>query len=97
MLSGHSHVYQWNAPLANGVIDKNELNNPTSPWYITNGATGHYDGLDPFAKRRKETTVQLALEKKVNSTVEEEEPLPFARLRVTCFNLMDRHFHSRYL
>jgi hypothetical protein len=22
VLSDHSHVYQWNAPLANGVIDK---------------------------------------------------------------------------
>jgi hypothetical protein len=22
------------------------LNNPSSPWYITNGAAGHYDGLD---------------------------------------------------
>lgn len=46
VLSGHSHVYQRNAPLANGVIDPNELNNPSAPWYITNGAAGHYDGLD---------------------------------------------------
>ncbi|RDW92302.1 purple acid phosphatase-2 [Coleophoma crateriformis] len=46
VLSGHSHVYQRNAPLANGVVDPNELNNPTAPWYITNGAAGHYDGLD---------------------------------------------------
>ncbi|KAJ5215838.1 metallo-phosphoesterase [Penicillium cinerascens] len=32
-------------PLNNGVIDPRELDNPTSPWYITNGAAGHYDGL----------------------------------------------------
>ena len=48
VLSGHAHVYQRSAPLANGVIDPNELNNPSSPWYITNGAAGHYDGLDPL-------------------------------------------------
>lgn len=44
-LSGHAHFYQRSAPIANGVIDPNELNNPSSPWYITNGAAGHYDGL----------------------------------------------------
>src|SRR3981081_2479671 len=43
VLSGHSHVYQRSAPLANGIIDTNELNNPSFPWYITNGAAGHYD------------------------------------------------------
>jgi hypothetical protein len=48
-LSGHSHVYQRSAPLANGIIDPNELNNPSSPWYITNGAAGHYDGLGTLA------------------------------------------------
>lgn len=57
VLSGHSHVYERNAPLANGVIDKNELNNPSAPWYITNGAAGHYDGLDalqvPYQKYQR--------------------------------------------
>jgi hypothetical protein len=48
-LSGHAHFYQRSAPLANGVIDPNELNNPSSPWYITNGAAGHYDGLITMA------------------------------------------------
>lgn len=48
-LSGHSHFYQRSAPLANGIIDQNELNNPSSPWYITNGAAGHYDGLSTMA------------------------------------------------
>ncbi|KAJ8098545.1 Metallo-dependent phosphatase-like protein [Lipomyces tetrasporus] len=46
VLSGHSHVYERNAPLNNGVVDPNELDNPSAPWYITNGAAGHYDGLD---------------------------------------------------
>lgn len=57
VLSGHSHVYQRNAPLANGVVDPNELNNPSAPWYITNGAAGHYDGLDalqvPYQKYQR--------------------------------------------
>lgn len=45
-LSGHAHFYQRSAPLNNGTIDPNELNNPSAPWYITSGAAGHYDGLD---------------------------------------------------
>jgi 3',5'-cyclic AMP phosphodiesterase CpdA len=49
VLSGHSHVYQRNAPIADGKADPNELHNPTYPWYITNGAAGHYDGLDALA------------------------------------------------
>jgi 3',5'-cyclic AMP phosphodiesterase CpdA len=57
VLSGHSHVYERNAPIADSVIDKNELNNPSSPWYITNGAAGHYDGLDslqvPYQKYQR--------------------------------------------
>jgi 3',5'-cyclic AMP phosphodiesterase CpdA len=57
VLSGHSHVYERNAPLADGVIDANELNNPSAPWYITNGAAGHYDGLDalqvPYQKYQR--------------------------------------------
>lgn len=46
VLSGHSHVYERQTPLANGIIDQAGLNNPKAPWYITNGAAGHYDGLD---------------------------------------------------
>ncbi|KFY96693.1 hypothetical protein V500_02329 [Pseudogymnoascus sp. VKM F-4518 (FW-2643)] len=49
VISGHAHLYQRSAPIANGVIDLNELNNPSAPWYITNGAAGHYDGLDSLA------------------------------------------------
>lgn len=33
VISGHSHLYQRSAPLADGVIDPNELDNPSAPWY----------------------------------------------------------------
>ena len=46
VLSGHVHAYQRNAPLYNNHADPAELDNPKYPWYITNGAAGHYDGLD---------------------------------------------------
>jgi len=46
VLSGHFHVFERTAPVINGTVDSNELNNPKAPWYITNGAAGHYDGLD---------------------------------------------------
>lgn len=48
VLSGHVHCYQRNAPVANFQADPKELDNPSAPWYITNGAAGHYDGLDPL-------------------------------------------------
>ncbi|KAK9483817.1 Metallo-dependent phosphatase-like protein [Lipomyces starkeyi] len=48
VLSGHVHFYERNAAIANGTADPNELNNPSAPWYIMNGAAGHYDGLDPI-------------------------------------------------
>lgn len=47
---GHIHAYERNAPLYNYQVDVNELDNPTYPWYITNGASGHYDGLDSLVK-----------------------------------------------
>lgn len=46
VLSGHVHAYQRNAPMFNNKPDPKELDNPKYPWYITNGAAGHYDGLD---------------------------------------------------
>ena len=46
VLSGHVHVYERQNPLANGIVDAAGLKNPKSPWYITNGAAGHYDGLN---------------------------------------------------
>ncbi|GIC84690.1 purple acid phosphatase family protein [Aspergillus udagawae] len=50
VLSGHTHYYERNAPIANFNADPNELNNPTAPWYISNGAAGHYDGLDSLVR-----------------------------------------------
>ncbi|THZ14343.1 Metallo-dependent phosphatase [Aureobasidium pullulans] len=44
VLTGHNHFYQRNAPTKNGQPDTNELNNPSSPWYIVNGIAGHYGG-----------------------------------------------------
>ena len=51
VLHGHKHFYERQAPVhptsnGTGVADPNELNNPSAPWYIINGAAGHYDGLD---------------------------------------------------
>ncbi|KAJ5902116.1 Metallo-dependent phosphatase [Penicillium taxi] len=46
VLAGHNHYYERNAPISNFNVDPNELNNPSAPWYIVNGAAGHYDGLD---------------------------------------------------
>jgi hypothetical protein len=51
-INGHAHLYERTAPIYNGVIDPNGLNNPNVTLYITNGAAGHYDGLDTF------TTIQ---------------------------------------
>jgi hypothetical protein len=47
-VNGHAHLYERTAPIFNGAIDPNGLNNPSSTLYITNGAAGHYDGLDTF-------------------------------------------------
>ncbi|KAK4540463.1 hypothetical protein LTR36_009209 [Oleoguttula mirabilis] len=49
VLSGHVHAYQRNAPMYNDQPDPRELDNPRFPWYITNGAAGHYDGLDTLS------------------------------------------------
>ncbi|TIA89906.1 hypothetical protein E3P99_01818 [Wallemia hederae] len=46
VMHGHIHLYERLAPINNGTADANELNNPAAPWYIVNGAAGHYDGLD---------------------------------------------------
>lgn len=49
VLHGHFHVYERNVPVfANGTIDPNGYNNPSTPWYIINGIAGHYDGMDNF-------------------------------------------------
>lgn len=46
VMHGHIHLYERLAPISNGTVDEAGLNNPRSPWYIINGAAGHYDGLD---------------------------------------------------
>lgn len=43
---GHVHNYERMNPVAYNVSDPNGLNNPSAPWYILNGAAGHYDGMD---------------------------------------------------
>jgi hypothetical protein len=45
VLSGHTHFYDRQAAVNNGTAQDISAN-PTAPWYITNGAGGHYDGLD---------------------------------------------------
>jgi hypothetical protein len=44
VLHGHKHFYERQSAVNNSVPQ--EINNPTAPWYIVNGAAGHYDGLD---------------------------------------------------
>lgn len=62
VLSGHTHLYERNAPISVFDVDHNGLNNPSAPWYITNGAAGHYDGLDslvyplqPYSRAAQDT------------------------------------------
>ena len=43
---GHVHNYQRLHPIACNKLDPNGLKNPSAPWYILNGAAGHYDGMD---------------------------------------------------
>ena len=50
VLSGHVHAYQRMAPVYKNHSDPAELDNPRFPWYITNGAAGHYDGLDNLTR-----------------------------------------------
>ncbi|KAK9465684.1 Metallo-dependent phosphatase-like protein [Lipomyces arxii] len=47
---GHIHFYERNAPIANGVPDPNELDNPSAPMYILNGAGGHFHGLTNYVE-----------------------------------------------
>ncbi|KAK9384810.1 Metallo-dependent phosphatase-like protein [Lipomyces mesembrius] len=47
---GHIHMYERNAPIADGVPDPNELNNPSAPWYILNGLGGHYHGTSQYVE-----------------------------------------------
>jgi hypothetical protein len=47
VMFGHVHIYERNKGIGiNGTVDPNGYNNPKYPVYLTNGAGGHYDGLD---------------------------------------------------
>jgi hypothetical protein len=46
VMHGHVHAANRNDPIYRNVTDPNLLNNPRAPWYVVNGAAGHYDGLD---------------------------------------------------
>jgi hypothetical protein len=45
VLHGHKHFYERESAINNFTTQEIE-DNPTAPWYIVNGAGGHYDGLD---------------------------------------------------
>ncbi|KAJ5272798.1 hypothetical protein N7478_007923 [Penicillium angulare] len=44
-LFGHKHFYERLTPIASDTPDPKGLNNPSAPWYLVNGAAGHYEGL----------------------------------------------------
>ncbi|KAK1757556.1 Metallo-dependent phosphatase-like protein [Echria macrotheca] len=47
VLHGHKHFYEREAAVGPLGATIQEIDgNPTLPWYIVNGAGGHYDGLD---------------------------------------------------
>lgn len=51
-VSGHCHAYERMTAIANNEIDPSGLNNPKAPWYITNGAAGHYEGLSTLPAKK---------------------------------------------
>ncbi|KAM0786961.1 hypothetical protein ACM66B_002380 [Microbotryomycetes sp. NB124-2] len=53
VLTGHVHVYERFSGMNNGTVDQNGWNDPKWPVYVTNGAAGHYDGLDTFDKTKQ--------------------------------------------
>jgi acid phosphatase type 7 len=46
VLHGHKHFYERHAAVGAGGVTTEIGADPTTPWYIVNGAAGHYDGLD---------------------------------------------------
>lgn len=57
IIAGHVHNYERQAPVYNGTIDPNGLDNPSYPWYILNGIAGHYDGIDELVYPLPDYTV----------------------------------------
>ena len=43
VLHGHKHFYERESAINNFTASEIEKN-PSAPWYIVNGAAGHYDG-----------------------------------------------------
>lgn len=63
VLHGHQHFYDRGAAIGAKASTIQEIaNNPTLPWYIVNGAAGHYDGLDtpvqPYANTSRKVIVE---------------------------------------
>lgn len=60
VLHGHQHFYERHAAIANFVTQEITAD-PSAPWYIVNGAAGHYDGLDtpatPYVNTSREVIV----------------------------------------
>ncbi|KAJ5585520.1 uncharacterized protein N7459_005320 [Penicillium hispanicum] len=57
-LFGHKHFYERLAPIANGTPDPKGLTNPSAPWYLVNGAAGHYEGLSSLNYPLEDYTVR---------------------------------------
>ena len=63
VLHGHKHFYEREAAVGADSSTIQEItDNPTFPWYIVNGAAGHYDGLDqpttPFVNTSRKVVVE---------------------------------------
>jgi acid phosphatase type 7 len=63
VLSGHKHLYERQAAVGKNASVIQEIgNDPTVPWYIVNGAAGHYDGLDEPDLPLVSTSRKMAIE-----------------------------------
>lgn len=46
VLSGHHHFYERHSAIGSNGTSQDITKSPSAPWYIVNGAAGHYDGLE---------------------------------------------------
>lgn len=46
VMHGHKHFYERQSAIGVNGTQQEIENSPTAPWYVVNGAAGHYDGLD---------------------------------------------------
>jgi acid phosphatase type 7 len=56
VLHGHVHFYDRSAAIGAGGVTSEINTSPNAPWYIINGAAGHYDGLDTPASPAASTS-----------------------------------------